>query len=91
MSLKRHFLKKKKILTDFFWNFGGRRQIDAGKVLKVSRRYMPPFLSYRGNPADGQNLSPSGADISPFQIHITSAHTDLRRPDIRPKLITEKY
>ena len=28
------------------------------KVLKVSSRYLLPFLSYRENPAGGQNLPP---------------------------------
>ena len=29
-----------------------------GKVLKVSRRYLPPFLSYGENPAGGIRLPP---------------------------------
>ena len=34
-------------------------QLMMGKVLKVSRRYLPPFLSYRENPAGG------GAEYAP--------------------------
>ena len=32
-----------------------------GKVLKVSRRYLLPFLSYRENPAGGGRYSPPPA------------------------------
>ena len=32
-----------------------------GKLLEVSRRYLPPFLSYRENPGREQNLYPTSA------------------------------
>ena len=32
-----------------------------GKVLKVSRRYLPPFLSYRENPTGGAKYAPLSA------------------------------
>ena len=64
-SLKRSFSKKKKISTDFSDILVGDVKMMLGKVLKVSRRYMPPFLSYRENPSGGRRNSPppSGARV----------------------------
>ena len=48
-----------KIITGFFLEIlVADVQLMMGKVLKVSRRYLPPFLSYRENPAGGGRICP---------------------------------
>ena len=47
-----------KYIDGFFLNFGGRRQVDAGEGIESLRRYLPPFLSYRENPAGGKFAPP---------------------------------
>ena len=55
-SLKRHFLKN--FQTDFSEILVAGVKLMLGKVLKVLRRYLPSFLSYRENPAGGGRYSP---------------------------------
>ena len=53
---KTQFSKKKKSI-DFSEVLVADVKLTLGKVLKVSRRYLPPFLSYR------ENLAGGGGDI----------------------------
>ena len=61
-SRKRHFLKKKS--TDFSEILVTGVKLMLEKVLKVSRRYLPLFLSYRENPAGGAFAPNSGARVN---------------------------
>ena len=78
--LKRHFLQT--FLNEFFLNVDGRRQIDAGEVL---RRCLPPFLSYREKPAGGRiRPSPAGRVLRQncqYIIHhyLEDFHANLRQ------------
>ena len=56
MSLKRHFLKN--FSTDFPEILVEDVKLMLGKILKVSRRYLPPFLNNRENPAGGVIFAP---------------------------------
>ena len=55
-SLKRHFLKN--LLMDFSEIVVADVTLMLWKVLKVLRRYLAPFLSYRENPAGGGEFLP---------------------------------
>ena len=55
-SLKRHFLKF--FSTDFSEILAADVKLMLWKVLKVLRRYLLPFLSYRENPAGGDIRPP---------------------------------
>ena len=49
----------------FFCNLNRRRQMDTRDVLKVSRRYLWPFMGYWENPkGGGQNLPPAGRGLT---------------------------
>ena len=54
-SLKRHFLQN--FSTDFYAILVEDVKLMPENVLEVSRRYLPPFLSYRVKPAGGR-ISP---------------------------------
>ena len=57
-SLNRHFLKN--FSTDFSEILVVDVKLMLGKALKVLRRYLLPFLSFRGNQAGGgQYFSPT--------------------------------
>ena len=61
MLLKRDFLKN--LSPDFSEISVVDVKLILGKELKVSRRYLAPFLSYQENPAGGQNLPPAGRGL----------------------------
>ena len=64
-SLKRNFLKK--LPTDFFSeDLQDDVKFISNKVLKVSRRYRPPFLSYRENLGRAESACSSGARVQVF-------------------------
>ena len=57
---------KKKLSMDFYEILVADVKLMLRKVLRVSRRYLPPFLRYRENPAgDGGRVksAPSGARV----------------------------
>ena len=57
-SLRRHFLENSS--ADFSDFFVADVKLMLGRVLKVSRLYLPPFLSYPENPAGrGDRICPS--------------------------------
>ena len=56
MSLKCHFLKN--LSTDFSEILVEDVKLMLVTVLKVSRRYLPPFVRYRENPAGGGQYLP---------------------------------
>ena len=41
----------------------GDVKLMLGKVIKVSRRYLPPFFSYRENPAGGAIFAPPAGRV----------------------------
>ena len=53
-----------KLLNGFFWNFGGRRQIDAGDGTESFASMSDAVLSYRENPAGGGAYLPPPAGCS---------------------------
>ena len=53
--VKRHFLK---IFPDYFLMLMEDAKSMLDKLLKVSRRYLPPFLSFRENLAGGAESPP---------------------------------
>ena len=67
-SLKRHFLKN--VSTDFSDFFLADVKLMLEKVMKVLRRYLLLFLSYRENPAGGQNLTPPPAGCGLSYKHL---------------------
>ena len=65
--LKRHFLKK--ISTDIYEILATDVKLTLGKVPKVLRRYLLPFLSYQENPAGwGRIYLPRGLHVKKWQI-----------------------
>ena len=52
----RYCKKYQRILSDFFFLVDVKLLL--GKVLKISRRYLRPFLSYRENPAVSAESAP---------------------------------
>ena len=49
---------------DFSEIFVADVNLMLGKVLKVVRRYLPPFLSYRENPAGGDICPPAECGLN---------------------------
>ena len=69
-SLKRYFLKN--FSTDFPENLSEDVKFMPNKVMKVSRRYLPLFLSYRENTGGvGVIFPPSAARVKGCSMELT--------------------
>ena len=95
-SLKRHFLKNS--LTDFSAILVTDVKLILRKVLKVSRRYLLPFLNYRENPAGGIAPPPSGARVNPRadgsgRLHVLMGGGPKGPPSVSPEALvgSEKF